>query len=197
MKVLQVIDQAYRTTTEEQDDTILWLTQSMRGAGGDLMVLLSGHGVHYAISRERQPALTLGTWRQTQPAELPRDIATWWKAACRCTPSRTIWKSAAWVGSRCKTAFARSRAARWRNSMSKRTRYGTGNTAPAHAALRPAGLPVADFAGRHGRRGPSSPGRRRGPRRRLRRAGHGARAAPSPTRRSERAPPVLNTSPSI
>lgn len=75
MKVLQVIDQAYRTTTEEQDDTILWLTQSMRGAGGDLMVLLSGHGVHYAISRERQPALTLGTWRQTQPAELPRDIA--------------------------------------------------------------------------------------------------------------------------
>ena len=56
MKVLQVIDQAYRTTTEEQDDTILWLTQSMRGAGGDLMVLLSGHGVHYAISRERQPA---------------------------------------------------------------------------------------------------------------------------------------------
>ena len=75
MKVLQVIDQAYRTATEEQDDTILWLTRSMRGAGGDLMVLLSGHGVHYAITRQRQPALTLGNWQQTQPAELPRDIA--------------------------------------------------------------------------------------------------------------------------
>lgn len=75
MKVLQVIDQAYRTTTEEQDDTILWLTQSMRGAGGDLMVLLSGHGVHYAVLRERQPVLGLASWRQSQPAELPRDIA--------------------------------------------------------------------------------------------------------------------------
>ena len=74
MKVLQVIDQAYRTTTEEQDDTIVWLTRSMRGAGANLMVLLSGHGVHYAVLRERQPTLTLGNWRQTQPAEIPRDI---------------------------------------------------------------------------------------------------------------------------
>ena len=61
MKVLQVIDQAYRTTTEEQDDTIVWLTRSMRGAGANLMVLLSGHGVHYAVLRERQP--TLHVWR--------------------------------------------------------------------------------------------------------------------------------------
>ncbi|MFA5631108.1 MAG: hypothetical protein WC997_06330 [Porticoccaceae bacterium] len=75
MKVLQVIDQAFRTTTEEQDDTILWLTQSMRGAGGDLMVLLSGHGVHYAVLNERQPALGLGAWQQQQPSEIPRDIS--------------------------------------------------------------------------------------------------------------------------
>lgn len=75
MKVLQVIDQAFRTTTEEQDDTILWLTQSMRGAGGDLMVLLSGHGVHYAVARQRQPALAVAGWQQSQPAEVPRDIA--------------------------------------------------------------------------------------------------------------------------
>lgn len=75
MKVLQVIDQAFRTTAEEQDDTILWLTRSMRGAGGNLTVLLSGHGVYYAVSRRRQPALTVAGWRQSQPAELPRDIA--------------------------------------------------------------------------------------------------------------------------
>ncbi|MGB1762933.1 DsrE family protein [Alloalcanivorax xenomutans] len=74
MKVLQVIDQAFRTTVEEQDDTILWLTQSMRGAGGDLQVLLSGHGVHYAVLNQRQPPLILGTWKQSQPAELVRDL---------------------------------------------------------------------------------------------------------------------------
>jgi len=75
MKVLQVIDQAYRTTVEEQDDAILWLTRSMLSAGGDLMVLLTGHAVHYAVLTRRQPALILGEWRQTEPAEIHRDIA--------------------------------------------------------------------------------------------------------------------------
>lgn len=75
MRVLQVIDQGFRTTTEEQDDAILWLTRSMRGAGADLMVLLSGHAVQYAALNERQPPLQLGKWRQTQPANLPGDLA--------------------------------------------------------------------------------------------------------------------------
>lgn len=75
MKVLQVIDQGFRTTVEEQDDTILWLTQSMHGAGGDLMLLLSGHGVHYAVLSHRQPPLAVADWQQHQPAELPRDLA--------------------------------------------------------------------------------------------------------------------------
>lgn len=74
MKVLQVIDQAFRTTTEEQDDTILWLTQSMRGAGGHLTVLLGGHSVYYGLQAQPQPALTLGRWQQAQPANLTRDL---------------------------------------------------------------------------------------------------------------------------
>ena len=74
MKALQVIDQAFRTTTEEQDDTILWLTQSMQGAGGDVMVLLSGHGVQYAVLKQRQPVLSISKWQQTQPADVPKDI---------------------------------------------------------------------------------------------------------------------------
>src|SRR5690606_18581468 len=74
MKVLQVIDQAFRTTVEEQDDTILWLTQSMRGAGGELTVLLGGHGVYYGLQTQPQPALQLGDWQQSAPADLPRDL---------------------------------------------------------------------------------------------------------------------------
>ncbi|ROU01683.1 hypothetical protein EB809_02025 [Marinobacter sp. R17] len=75
MKVLQVIDQAFRTTTEEQDDTILWLTQSMRGAGGDLRVLLSGHASYYVTQTRRQPALQVAGWQQTEPATLTRDLS--------------------------------------------------------------------------------------------------------------------------
>lgn len=74
MKVLQVIDQAFRTTVEEQDDTILWLTQSMRGAGAELDVLLTGHGVYYAVQTRRHPALELGRWQQQQPADITQDL---------------------------------------------------------------------------------------------------------------------------
>ena len=74
MKVLQIVEQAFRTTVEEQDDTILWLTRSMRGAGAELSVLLAGHAVHYAVQRRAQPALTLAGWRQRQPAELTQDL---------------------------------------------------------------------------------------------------------------------------
>jgi sulfur relay (sulfurtransferase) DsrF/TusC family protein len=74
MKVLQVLDQAFRTTVEEQDDTILWLTQSMQGAGANLKVLLSGSGVEYAVQKAAQPALSIGAWQQSQPADITRDI---------------------------------------------------------------------------------------------------------------------------
>lgn len=74
MKVLQIVEQAFRTTVEEQDDTILWLTRSMRGAGAELSLLLAGHAVHYAVQRNRQPALAVAGWRQREPAELTRDI---------------------------------------------------------------------------------------------------------------------------
>lgn len=74
MKVLQVITQAFRTTAEEQDDAIVWLVRSMRSANADLLVLLSGHAVQYAVLKERQPAFSLGAWQQTQPADLVADL---------------------------------------------------------------------------------------------------------------------------
>jgi sulfur relay (sulfurtransferase) DsrF/TusC family protein len=74
MKTLQVVEQAFRTLVEEQDDTILWLTQCMLGAGGDMELLLNGNCAYYAVSQQRQPALKLGKWQQTEPADLTRDL---------------------------------------------------------------------------------------------------------------------------
>src|SRR5512144_776010 len=70
MKVLQVVDTAYRATLEEQDDTIIWLTHAMRGAQAELDLLLSGNAVNYALVGQDASGLAFGEWRQTQPPRL-------------------------------------------------------------------------------------------------------------------------------
>jgi hypothetical protein len=75
MKVLQVVACAYRATIEEQDDTVLWLTQAMRGAGAELDVLLRSNAVNYAVRGQDASGLTFGDWRQTQPPRIPDDVA--------------------------------------------------------------------------------------------------------------------------
>lgn len=75
MKTLQVIETAYRATVEEQDDTVVWLTQAMLGAGGELGVLLTGNAVCYAVRGQRAPAFTVGNWRQSHPRDLSEDVA--------------------------------------------------------------------------------------------------------------------------
>lgn len=75
MKVLQIVSTAYRATIEEQDDTILWLTQAMKGAGGELDVLLTGNAVNYAVQGQDASGLAFGEWRQTQPPQIEEDVA--------------------------------------------------------------------------------------------------------------------------
>jgi sulfur transfer complex TusBCD TusB component (DsrH family) len=74
MKVLQIVSTAYRATLEEQDDTILWLTQAMKGAGGDFTVLLTGNAVNYALQGQDASGLTFGQWRQTEPPRIEDDL---------------------------------------------------------------------------------------------------------------------------
>lgn len=74
MKVLQIIQTAYRATTEEQDDTVIWITHAMRGAGGELAVLLCASAVSYLAAQQDASGLELGTWRQTQPPRVAADI---------------------------------------------------------------------------------------------------------------------------
>jgi intracellular sulfur oxidation DsrE/DsrF family protein len=74
-KVLQVIQDAYRCTLEEQDDPIVWITHAMKGAGADLAVLLRGNAVNYAVKGQDAAGLSFGEKKQSQPPRLDGDIA--------------------------------------------------------------------------------------------------------------------------
>ncbi|MSO71123.1 MAG: hypothetical protein EXQ88_03800 [Alphaproteobacteria bacterium] len=75
MKVLQVIESAYRATIEEQDDTVVWITHAMKGAGGDFTVLLRGNATNYAVLGQDASGIVFGDWKQSEPPRIDKDIS--------------------------------------------------------------------------------------------------------------------------
>jgi intracellular sulfur oxidation DsrE/DsrF family protein len=75
MKVLNIIETAYRATLEERDDPVVWIIHAMKGAGADHSVLLRGNAVNYTVMAQGVPPLMFGARTQKHAPRIAEQIA--------------------------------------------------------------------------------------------------------------------------
>jgi intracellular sulfur oxidation DsrE/DsrF family protein len=76
MKVLNIVETAYRATLEEQDDPVVWILHAMKGAGADHSVVLSGNAVNYAVMAQGVPPLMFGDKVQKHAPRIAEQVAS-------------------------------------------------------------------------------------------------------------------------
>lgn len=75
MKVLNIVETAYRATLEEQDDPVVWILHAMKGAGAEHSVVLSGNAVNYAVMAQGVPPLLFGDKVQKHAPRIAEQVA--------------------------------------------------------------------------------------------------------------------------
>ena len=74
MRILNIVETAYRATLEEQDDTAVWISFMLIKNGANIDLLLRGNAVNYAVKGQDASMLQMGGKPLTHPPDLGRDL---------------------------------------------------------------------------------------------------------------------------
>lgn len=75
MKLLNIVSSGYRATLEEQDDTVVWVTQCLRNAGADVDLLLQDAAVNYPVVGQAVTPLRIGGRQQSHAPDVNGQIS--------------------------------------------------------------------------------------------------------------------------